>query len=135
FRLAFFYETAASGDYDFGIDREEQRTSRTQTGFTGLPNVPVQDGAITWSQGTIVNRTKEHLATTDSMVIRVRRRLIAAAKALREHGTVPPGVDNPRVYRQRSGWALLPEGTDWWEALRPLREGFQEVEVPPVPVS
>jgi phthalate 4,5-dioxygenase len=135
FRLAFLQETAASGDYDFGIDREEQRTSRTQTGFSGLPSVPVQDGAITWSQGAIVNRTREHLATTDAMVIRVRRRLISAAKALREHGTIPPGVDEPRVYRQRSGWAMLPEGTDWWEALRPLREGFQEVEVPATPVS
>jgi phthalate 4,5-dioxygenase len=135
FRLGFLHETAANGNYDFGIDREEQRTSRTQTGFSGLPNVPVQDGAITWSQGTIVNRSREHLATTDAMVIRVRRRLINAAKALREHGTIPPGVDDPRVYRQRSGWAMLPEGTDWWEAMRPLREGFQQVEVPATPAS
>jgi hypothetical protein len=135
FRLGFFYETAAANSFDFGVDRELQRTSHTQTGYTGLPSVPVQDGAITWSQGTIVDRSKEHLATTDSMMIRVRRRLLDAAKAFHANGTVPPGVDEPHVYRQRSGWALLPENADFWEELRPMREAFQEVEVPSTPGS
>jgi phenylpropionate dioxygenase-like ring-hydroxylating dioxygenase large terminal subunit len=135
FRLEFFEETAESDDFDFGVDRDAQKTSKTFTGYSGLPTIGVQDGAITWSQGEIVDRTREHLATTDSMVIRVRRRLIAAAKALHENGTVPPGVDDPRVYRQRSGWILLPEGADWWEEMRPLREGFQETEAVPVVAS
>ena len=135
FRLGFFYETAAAGSFDFGIDREIQKTSHTQNGYTGLPSVPVQDGAITWSQGAIVNRNIEHLGTTDAMIIRVRRRLLDAAKALREHGTVPPGVDSPGIYRQRSGWALVPTEADFWEYLRPMREAFQEVEVPTTSVS
>jgi hypothetical protein len=63
------------------------------------------------------------------MVIRVRRRLLAAAKALRENGVVPPGVDEPRMYRQRSGWALVPEDKDFWEELRPLREAFQREDL------
>jgi hypothetical protein len=132
YRLGFFYETAESGKYDFFIDRDVQKTSRTVTGYSGLPSVPIQDGAITWSQGTIVDRSKEHLGTTDSMIIRVRRRLLQAAQELRENGTVPPGVDNPQVYRQRSGWALVPQGKDFWEELRPLREEFQHeaIEVP-----
>ena len=96
----------------------------------------VQDGAITWSQGTIVDRSKEHLGTTDSMIIRVRRRLLEAARDLRENGIVPPGVDNPRVYRQRSGWALVPQEKDFWEELRPLREEFQREEITvPDPVA
>ena len=37
------------------------------------------------------------------MVIRVRRRLIAAATALAERGVVPPGVDAPEVYAVRAG--------------------------------
>ena len=129
FRLGFFAETAQSGRYDFMVDREVQKTSRTVTGYSGLPSVPVQDGAITWSQGAIVNRSLEHLGTTDSMIIRVRRRLLNAAQALRENGTVPPGVDEPRMYRQRSGWALVPEGKDFWEELRPLREEFQQAPI------
>ena len=129
FRLGFFQETSQTGRYDFGIDRDVQKTSRTVTGYSGLPSVPVQDGAITWSQGPIVDRTREHLGTTDSMVIRVRRRLLAAAKALRENGVVPPGVDEPGMYRQRSGWALVPEDKDFWEELRPLREAFQREDL------
>ena len=99
------------------------------TGYSGMPSVPVQDGAITWRQGAIVNRNIEHLGTTDSMIIRVRRRLLNAARALRENGTVPPGVDQPRIYRQRSGWALVPEGKDFWTELRPLREEFQQAPI------
>ena len=129
FRLGFFQETSQTGRYDFGIDRDVQKTSRTVTGYSGLPSVPVQDGAITWSQGPIVDRTREHLGTTDSMVIRVRRRLLASAKALRENGVVPPGVDEPGMYRQRSGWALVPEDKDFWEELRPLREAFQREDL------
>jgi hypothetical protein len=135
FRLGFFHETAQSGKFDFGIDREVQRTSHTVTGYSGMPSVPVQDGAITWSQGSIVDRSKEHLGTTDSMIIRVRRRLLEAAKALRVQGIVPPGVDNPRLYRQRSGWALVPKDADFWEYLQPQREAFQEAKVEPPVVS
>ncbi len=129
FRLGFWQETQQTGRYDFGIDRDVQKTSHTVTGYSGLPSVPVQDGAITWSQGPIVDRTREHLGTTDSMVIRVRRRLLAAAKALRENGVVPPGVDEPGMYRQRSGWALVPEDKEFWEELRPLREAFQREDL------
>jgi phthalate 4,5-dioxygenase len=129
FRLGFFYETAAAGSFDFGVDRELQKTSHTQTGYTGLPSVPVQDGAITWSQGPIVDRSMEHLGTTDSMIIRTRRKLLNAAKALRENGETPPGVDEPEFYRMRSGWALVPENEDFWEYLRPLREAFRKIEV------
>ena len=128
YRLAFFYDTVQTG-YDFGIDREVQKTSHTMTGYSGLPTVPVQDGAITWSQGAIVDRSQEQLGSTDSMIIRVRRSLLQAAKDLRENGVVPPGVDNPQIYRQRSGWALVPKDSDFWEELRPLREGFQQEDI------
>jgi phthalate 4,5-dioxygenase oxygenase subunit len=129
FRLKFFYETAESGNFDFGVDREVQKTSRTVTGYTGMPSVIVQDSAITWSQGAIVDRSRESLGSTDQMIIRVRRRLLAAARDLREHGTIPPGVDDPALYRQRSGWALVPTEADFWEYLRPAREAFQTVHV------
>jgi hypothetical protein len=65
------------------------------------------------------------------MIIRTRRRLIAAAKALREHGILPPGVDNPEVYRQRSGECILPRDAFWWDATKPLREVFEVAEIPP----
>jgi nitrite reductase/ring-hydroxylating ferredoxin subunit len=134
FRLRFWEETRREGGYDFGMDREAQKTSRTMNGYSGLATVPVQDGAITWSQGPIADRSREALGSTDSMIIRVRRRLLDAARALRESGTVPPGVDQPRIYRQRSGWIVLPEEQDFWEAARPQREAFQHTETPALPV-
>jgi phthalate 4,5-dioxygenase len=58
------------------------------------------------------------------MIIRVRRRLIDAAKALAEHGTIPPGVDNPDVYRVRSGGVFLPKDANWVSATEDLRRAF-----------
>jgi hypothetical protein len=115
---------------DFGLDRTVQSAKpATVRGYTGLADVNHQDEAMRWSQGRandngIVNRTREHLGTTDSMIIRVRRRLLDAAKALNERNVPPPGVENPWSYRLRSGWAVLPENVDWWEGSRELRETF-----------
>jgi hypothetical protein len=47
--------------------------------------------------GPITDRTQEHLGSTDAMLIQVRRRLINAAKALRDSGVTPPGVDDPSL--------------------------------------
>jgi hypothetical protein len=76
--------------------------------------------------GPITDRTREHLGTSDSMVIRTRRRLINAAHELRERGIEPPGVHNPEVYRYRSGGVILPRSVDWLQATRHLREAFVE---------
>jgi phthalate 4,5-dioxygenase oxygenase subunit len=87
------------------IDREVQRT---QT-FSGIPNEygRAQDAAMTDSMGTIVDRTEEHLGTTDSAIIRMRRRLIEGARDL-QNGIEPYAASHPEVYRVRSGGALLP---------------------------
>jgi hypothetical protein len=58
------------------------------------------------------------------MVIRTRKRLIDAAKALRDRGQVPPGVDNPEVYAVRSGGVVLPQEANWIEATAELRSGW-----------
>jgi hypothetical protein len=82
--------------------------------------------AVTHSMGTIYNRSREHLGTTDQLIIRTRRRMLAAARALHEHGIVPPGVDNPELYRQRSGGVVLPRSVDWWDGSKELRKAFVE---------
>jgi hypothetical protein len=81
--------------------------------------------AMTESMGKIMDRTREHLGTTDQMIIQTRRRYLAAARALRDHGTPPPGVEAPRSYHQRSGQVVIPRNADWWEATRELRERFE----------
>ena len=107
---------------DFKIDREAQKRGDSYTGIAGIRQ---QDMAMTETMGPIMDRTNEHLGTTDQMIIRTRRRYLAAAKALRDHGITPPGVDTPEAYRQRFGQAILPRKVDWWEATKEARERFE----------
>ena len=56
--------------------------------------------------------------------IRMRRRLIAAARQLADGGTTPPGVDDPEAFLVRSGLVTLPRDTDWLAAADALRDGW-----------
>jgi phthalate 4,5-dioxygenase len=111
---------------DFKIDRAAQRQNTGSSGYTGISGIAMQDAAMTGSMGPIYDRSKEHLGTTDAMVIRVRRRLIAAVQAHMNHGVVPPGVDDPQAYRVRSGGVFLQPDADWVESTRELRQAFIE---------
>ncbi len=115
------FRLAANSTNDYRIDRDRQRRRED---FTGIPGIHTQDQAITESMGTILDRSNERLGTSDVMVIRVRRRLMEAARALEERGLTPPGVDRPEVYGVRSGGAFLPVGADWIEATAELRKAF-----------
>ena len=101
-----------------------KRSARTH--YTGIPGIHQQDQAITESMGTIYDRSHEHLGTSDAMVIRTRRRLINAAKAIVRDGMLPPGVDDPSIYRVRSGGVILPRSVDWRDATKDLLKAFVE---------
>jgi phthalate 4,5-dioxygenase oxygenase subunit len=115
------FRLAADASNDYRIDRDRQRRRED---YTGIPGIHTQDQAITESMGPILDRGSERLGTSDVMVIRVRRRLMEAARALAERDLTPPGVDRPDVYGVRSGGAFLPEGADWLEATSELRKAF-----------
>jgi phthalate 4,5-dioxygenase oxygenase subunit len=117
---------------DYLIDREDQRTN---VSYTGIPGIRQQDMAMVETMGAIYDRTHEHLGTTDTMIIKTRRRWIAAARALRDEGVVPPGVDNPEFYRQRSGECILPRSVDWWEGSEPLRKVWSVPEAQSIEVQ
>jgi phenylpropionate dioxygenase-like ring-hydroxylating dioxygenase large terminal subunit len=112
------FRCAANAGNDYQIDRKAQQKN---VSYTGIDAIFLQDQAVTESMGAIYDRTQERLGSSDQMVIRTRKRLIDAARALRDHGTVPPGVDDPGVYQVRSGGAILPRGANWLEATRELR--------------
>jgi phenylpropionate dioxygenase-like ring-hydroxylating dioxygenase large terminal subunit len=116
------FRLAQNKDNDYLIDRAAQRTES----FTGIAGIHQQDQAVTESMGPIYDRTQEHLGSSDAMVIRTRRRVINAARALRDNATTPPGVDDPTVYRHRSGGVILPRDADWLEATKGLRRAFTE---------
>jgi phenylpropionate dioxygenase-like ring-hydroxylating dioxygenase large terminal subunit len=124
------FRARATVDNDYMIDREAQSAMQS---FSGLPSITIQDQAVTESMGTVYDRSHEHLGTSDSMIIRTRRRLIEAAKAFQETGIAPPGVDSPAIYGQRSGEIILPRSAEVWQATEHLRKAFVELEVKPLP--
>ncbi len=81
-------------DNDYLIDREMQRS----VNYTGLPGNRTQDGCITESMGTIYDRTKEHLGTTDTAIIFMRRHLMRMARELQQ-GIEPPMITHPERFR------------------------------------
>lgn len=103
------FRPLATFENDYRMDRASQR----RDSYTGIPGIHMQDKAITESMGPVLRRSREHLGSSDVMVIKLRRRLLAAARALAAEGLAPPGVDDPDVYQVRSGGVVLPDGADW----------------------
>jgi len=98
---------------DYLIDREEQK-HRT---FTGVRGVVEQDAMVQESQGFIADRTREHLTATDAAIVRFRRTLLEAAKALRE-GREPEAPHRYKSYGLRSGSAVAAEDVPFEEVMR-----------------
>ena len=115
---------------DYLIDREAQRAKVGGLGWSGLPGRG-QDNGMTESMGVIYKREQEHLAVTDTGIIRMRRLLVKHALAFREDGTPPPALDNPELYKVRSVSTLLPNDVNGIEATQDLQWGaFTEEQQP-----
>jgi phthalate 4,5-dioxygenase oxygenase subunit len=89
------------------IDRDVQKRMT----FTGIAGIRAQDAMATESSGPIVDRTREHLGTSDIAVVKMRRRLLSEAKALRDGGTPPLGATQGKLYRVRAHQAVLDRST------------------------
>jgi hypothetical protein len=115
----------ASNDYQ--VDRELQRT----TSFSGIPDFVSQDHAVQESMGARLDRTREHLGTTDRAVIRMRQMLVRAARDL-AHGIEPPALE-PRDYvRIYGAERILAPGQDWRELGTDKDPIFEVPEAQPV---
>ena len=89
---------------DYLIDRAAQRLFS----FTGIKSAPAQDFAVQEDQGgRLMDRTIEHLVSSDEAIIRARRRLLRRAMDLQE-GVEPPEAHNGAVYRARALDTVLP---------------------------
>jgi phenylpropionate dioxygenase-like ring-hydroxylating dioxygenase large terminal subunit len=116
---------------DWEIDRVAQQNKTIYSGITGIH---LQDQAITESMGPVVDHTFEHLAPSDQMITRTRRRLLRAARALRDKGTLPPGAEDTEVYRgARSGYLVTADNDDWQKIY--ARELAASVHPPPRPLA
>jgi phthalate 4,5-dioxygenase len=123
-----FYTKANIGN-DYLVDYELQKELTIGIPFIGN----LQDRAMTETMGPIYDRTQEHLGTTDAMVIFVRKRLLAAARALRDEGVVPANVDDAQMYRVRPASVVLPESDSWIAATEKARQSDAGVPIAWVP--
>jgi phthalate 4,5-dioxygenase oxygenase subunit len=88
----------ANPENDYLIDREMQRT----VNFTGIWGINEQDRSLQeGGMGAIVDRSKEHLGTSDVATMSARRLLINMIKRLQQ-GIEPGIVNQPELYHLRA---------------------------------
>ena len=93
---------------DYNIDRQLQKTKS----MTGIPGINTQDFALQEGMGSIVDRSQEHLGTTDRAIITLRQILLAALDTL-EAGGQMPAID-PATYRNvRSIDRIIASDAEW----------------------
>jgi phthalate 4,5-dioxygenase oxygenase subunit len=96
---------------DYQLDRQVQRTQS----FTGIFGIRDQDAAVQEGMGAIVDRTAEHLGSSDAAVIQVRRLLLKLAGDL-EAGIEPYAASHGETYQVRSAVFDLPVGAAFEDA-------------------
>jgi hypothetical protein len=105
--IAATYTPQANKGNDYQIDRVRQRYFN----YTGIVNTPVQDFAMVENQrGSVTDRTRETLVSSDKYLIHIRRRLMTAATQLSQ-GQEPEEPWNPAAYQLRTRRIEVPNGT------------------------
>jgi phthalate 4,5-dioxygenase len=101
------WRAVANRANEYLLDREVQRTKR----FFGVPGISPQDSAVQESMGAIADRSIEHLGSSDSAVIRVRRLWLSALE-----DRTPLGSRAPESYRVRATGFVIGQDEDWTTA-------------------
>jgi len=100
---------------DYLIDRAMQK-ART---FTGIQGLNTQDFAVQEGMGPILDRTGEHLGSSDKAIVMARRLLRAAIDDLAE-GRPPAGTDPEPIRLLRPAEAVVDGPEPWQEAMKDL---------------
>lgn len=104
---------------DFEIDREVQR-SRT---FSGIPGgARDQDRAMTETMEPVLDRSDEHLGTTDLAIVAMRRRLLDMARDL-ERGVAPAVTKDPEIVRGATGFNVVSPHAEFADVLAEFNRG------------
>ncbi|CAB3723616.1 Rieske 2Fe-2S domain-containing protein [Paraburkholderia rhynchosiae] len=100
-------------------DREAMKTSS----MSGIKGILTQDHAVSETQGRILDRTKEHLGTSDVAVVAWRRQMIRSARAYAESGELPSVLTNTIPWNQiHASTVIFPNDRTWKEEV-PLNPG------------
>jgi phthalate 4,5-dioxygenase oxygenase subunit len=103
---------------DYLIDRQVQKS----TTFSGIPGGPGgQDRAMTETMEPVLDRSGEHLGTTDVAIIALRRRLLTLARDL-QAGIEPPMARDREAVHGFRGLDVLADEPDFETVLRQCNE-------------
>ena len=85
---------------NWGFDAQDQQ-KRTYLGM-GEDDINIHDQWAVESMGVIANRTREHLGSTDKVIIANRRMLVQAIEAM-QAGRTPPGLADAALAAAMTG--------------------------------
>jgi phthalate 4,5-dioxygenase oxygenase subunit len=91
----------------------QDRVAMTNGSFTGINGFSNQDMALQESMGPIVDRTQEHLGTSDIAIIRMRKRMLEAVRRFQAGEPLiglAPGMPYDRI---RSEQVVVPIERPW----------------------
>jgi nitrite reductase/ring-hydroxylating ferredoxin subunit len=108
------FRPVANKRNDYLVNRDMQRT---QT-FSGIKGIQAQDMAMIESMGPIYDRTREHLGSSDTAIIAMRRKLLGLVQAFSSNGEPPLAATHGDAYRVRSAALLLDRGIPFDEGAR-----------------
>ncbi|WP_020617219.1 Rieske 2Fe-2S domain-containing protein [Paenibacillus daejeonensis] len=113
--------------YNKSNNYQQDREMMKAGNFSGIVGISNQDHAVTESMGPIVDRSREHLGTSDVGVIALRRMILKSLKRM-EQGEKPLGLD-PDIPMDKiySEGVIAPKGIPWKEAC-PLDPAFAPVK-------
>jgi phthalate 4,5-dioxygenase oxygenase subunit len=104
-------------------DREAMASGQSFAGFRGGNRV--QDGAVQMSEGTLYDRTKEHLVPADLAIIKLRR-VLADSIRLLEEGKPPLGLGAGFDLSGVEAVNAVVDANTPWQDLVPDNSGTQE---------
>ena len=101
--------------------REERTPSGSvnslRIAITGIAGTNTQHLAVQESRGSIVDRSREHLGSTDKAIIAFRRILLDLITALQK-GNEPLGADPTTYRRVRPADLVMPKDVAWQEGTK-----------------
>jgi phthalate 4,5-dioxygenase len=114
------------GWYRWGADARwgQERWTMRNGSFSGIKGILPEDNAMSLSMGPVYDRTRENLVPADLLIIRMRRRLLEAARNLAE-GREPHMPTPEETHAITGGSRLLPDPTAWQQTIVPNNEPFR----------
>jgi nitrite reductase/ring-hydroxylating ferredoxin subunit len=124
------WKTRANVWNDYEVDRLGQKTFL----YSGIKTFPLQDISMMENQwGPLADRTKEHLVMMDFHMIYLRRKLLKAAKALRD-GIEPVEPWRPEIYHYHAASAEIVNG-DYAAAIEKAKQRARASVIPAEPIA